>query len=137
MRNFALQDLGCLKKISFIWRSFKERLFVTAFTIILISLLPAGCGKPGMEGIILEVNEHGIKLATELSPDEYEEIKNESVSNIQNEDVHGDTYRGLIDLTYDHTDEFSKGDEVEVWIDGDIMASYPHKAKAEKISVKE
>lgn len=114
-----------------------KRLFSTAFTIILISLSLVGCSKPSIEGIILEVNEHGVKLATELSLEEYEDIKNESVSKIQNEDVHGDTYRGLIDLTYKDTDGLSKGDEVEVWIDGDIMASYPEKAEAKKISVKE
>lgn len=114
-----------------------KRLFSTAFTIILISLSLAGCSKPSMEGIILEVNEHGVKLATELSLEEYEDIKHESVSNIQNEDVHGDTYRGLIDLTYKDTGGLSKGDEVEVWIDGGIMESYPLQAKARKISVKE
>ena len=111
--------------------------FPKAFIVLLISFSLAGCGKPSMEGIILEINEHGIKLATELSLAEYEEIKNKSVSDIQNEDIHGDTYRGLMDLTYDNTDKFNKGDEVEVWIDGDIMGSYPSKAKARKISVKE
>lgn len=114
-----------------------KRLFSTAFTIILISLSLAGCSKPSVEGIILEVNEHGVKLATELSLEEYENIKNESVSKIQNEDVHGDTSLGLIDLAFKDTEGFGKGDEVEVWIDGDIMASYPAKAKAKKISVKE
>src|SRR5699024_3147901 len=103
---------------------------------LLISFSLVGCGNADMEGIVLEVNENGIKLATEMSPDEYEEIKNKSVSNIQNEDVNGDTYRGLIDLNYDHTDKLSKGDEVEIWIDGDIRESYPLGATAKKISVK-
>lgn len=114
-----------------------KKTFLKASIVLLLSVSLTGCGKPNMKGIVLEVNEYGIKLATELSPDEYEEIKNESVSDIQNEDVHGDTYRGLIDLTYDHTDELSKGDEVEVWIDGDIMESYPGKAQAKKITKKE
>ncbi|MEJ8777192.1 DUF3221 domain-containing protein [Pseudogracilibacillus sp. ICA-222130] len=114
-----------------------KRLFSTAFTIILLSLSLVGCSKPSIEGIILEVNEHGIKLATELSSEEYEEIENIPVSDIQNEDVQGNTYRGLIDLTYKDTGGLSKGDKVEVWIDGDIMESYPEKAKAKKISVKE
>ncbi|MEN1970554.1 DUF3221 domain-containing protein [Lentibacillus sp. N15] len=114
-----------------------KRIFFHIFAVILISFSLAGCGTPNMEGIILEVNKRGIKLATELSPEEYEEMKNESVSKIQNEDIYGDTYRGLIDLTYDNTDGFRKGDEVEVWIDGDIMESYPSKAKAKKVSLKE
>lgn len=115
-----------------------KKSFLTPFIVILISIiLLVGCSEADMEGIVLEVNEYGIKLATELSPDEYEEIKNEPVSNIQNEDVNGDTYRGLIDLNYDHTCELSKGDAVAVWIDGDIMEIYPLRATAKKISKKE
>lgn len=102
----------------------------------IIKCLTYRCGNPNIEGIVLKVNEDGVKLATELSPAEYEKIKNESVSDIQNEDVNGNTYRGLIDLNYEHTDKLSKGDEVEVWIEGDIMTSYSSKAKAKKISKK-
>src|SRR5699024_8011553 len=90
---------------------------------ILFGFLLVGCGDADMEGIVLETTENDVKVATELSPDEYEEIKDKLVSQIQNEDVHGDAYRGLIDLTYDHTDKFSKGDEVDIWIDGYIRES--------------
>lgn len=116
-----------------------KKLFTTAWTMILVSLFLASCGQqePDMEGIILEVSEHGVKLAKELSLEEYEDIKNDPVSKIQNEDVYGDTYRGLIDLTYEDTGGLNKGDEVEVWIDGGIMESYPEKAEARKILVKE
>lgn len=104
--------------------------------IILFSVSLAGCGDADMEGIVLKTTENYIQVATELSPDEYEEIKDKSASQIQDEDVLGDTYRGLIDLTYDSPEKFSKGDEVEIWIDGDIRESYPLGATAKKISVK-
>lgn len=96
-----------------------------------------GCGKADMEGIILEVTENEILLSKNISPDEYEKIKNDPVSKIQNEDVQGKRVSlGLIDLTYDNTDELSKGDEVKVWINGDILESYPAQAKAKKILIK-
>src|SRR5690625_4787332 len=91
-----------------------------------------------MEGIVLDINERGIKLARNLSLDEYEEIKNESVTKLHNEDVMGERESlGLIDLIYENQNEFNKGDEVEVWIDGDIMETYPERAKAKKIEVKQ
>ncbi|MGO1470610.1 MAG: DUF3221 domain-containing protein [Tissierella sp.] len=49
----------------------------------------------------------------------------------------GDAYYGLIYLSYDKAGKFSKGNEVEIWIDGAIMESYPSQAKARKISHKE
>ncbi len=113
----------------------KKAIFVLVI-ITLFSVSLVGCGDADMEGIVLETTENYIKVATELSPDEYEEIKDKSAGQIQDEDVLGDTYRGLIDLTYDNTDKFSKGDEVEIWIDGDIRESYPLGATAKKISVK-
>lgn len=91
-----------------------------------------------MEGIILDINERGIKLARNLSPDDYEEIKSESVTKLQNEDVMGERESlGLIDLIYENENKLNKGDQVRVWIDGDILETYPERAKANKIVVKE
>jgi len=112
----------------------KRAMFI--LIIILFSVLLAGCGDADMEGIVLETTENYIKVATELTSEEYEEIKDKSASQIQEEDVHGNSYRGLIDLTYENATKFNKGDEVEIWIDGDIMESYPLGATAKKISVK-
>ncbi|WP_219375808.1 DUF3221 domain-containing protein [Bacillus mycoides] len=85
-----------------------------------------------MEGIILEVTENKILLSENLSLDKYEDIKDKSISEIQEEE------RGipLISLAYDNTEELSKGDEVKEWIDGDVFASYPEQAKAKKIQFK-
>lgn len=95
-------------------------------------------GKADMEGIVLDIGEGGIKLARNLSPDEYEEIKNEPVTKLHNEYVEGvRASLRLIDLIYENENEFSKGDEVEVWIDGDIMEIIPERAKAKKIVVKQ
>lgn len=109
---------------------------LTVFISIIISLSLIGCSKPDRDGIVLEVTENQILLAEELSPEEYEKIKDKPASEIQNEDVLGDAYYGLIYLTYDNAEKFSKGDEVEVWIDGDIMESYPAQAEAKKIEHK-
>ncbi len=111
----------------------KNGKLLLSIIFLFIGILLTSCSKPDMEGIVLEVNKNYIQVATELSLDEYEEIKDKSALEIQNEDVLGDTYRGLIDLTYEHTDEFSKGDEVEIWIDGGIRESYPSGADAKKI----
>lgn len=114
----------------------KKLVFVLVIITIFGGLL-VGCGHPDMKGIVLEVNDEEIKLAEGLSIDKYEEIKDESVKALQNEDVAGERESlKLIDITYDHAEDFSKGDEVEVWIDGDIMSSYPGKADAKKISKK-
>ena len=90
-----------------------------------------------MEGIVIRTEEKYVQIATELSLDEYEEIKHKSAEQIQDEDVLGDTYRGLINLTYDNPEKFNKGDEVKVWIDGGIRESYPAGADAKKIEVTE
>ncbi|UOQ83551.1 DUF3221 domain-containing protein [Gracilibacillus salinarum] len=109
-----------------------KRKLITAFTVILFSISIAGCGNADMEGIILEVTENEIVLSKNLSLDKYEEIQDKSISEIQEEE------KGisLIFLTYDHAEEWSKGDEVKVWIDGDVLASYPEQAKAKKVQSK-
>lgn len=114
-----------------------KKLWSSAFAFLLMILLLTGCGEADMKGIILEVRENGVLLSENLSQDEYEKIKNKPVSTLQNEDVHGkrESLR-LIELSYDDTDEFSKGDQVEVWIDGDILMSYPGQAQARRMSIK-
>lgn len=113
------------------------------FFVSLIALLGAsltgcslGSGKPDTEGIILEANENGVLLAQNLSADEYENIKDKSVDEIQNEDESESADPDLMDVIYEDADQFSKGDEVDVWIDGDIFDSDPPQADAKKISKK-
>jgi len=113
-----------------------KKVIFTLVIFILFSVSLAGCGDSDMEGIVLEANENYIKVATELSSGEYEKMKDKSASEIQDEDVHGDAFYGLVDVTYDHAEKFSKGDEVKIWIDGDVRESYPLGATAKKISLK-
>ncbi|MDL4841967.1 hypothetical protein [Aquibacillus rhizosphaerae] len=75
-----------------------KRKFFIAFTMIFLSISLAGCGKAGMEGIILEVTENEILLSENLSQDKYEDIKNKSISEIQG--------IPLIYLAYDNTEEW-------------------------------
>src|SRR5699024_8111274 len=105
-----------------------KRLILLGF---LLNMLLVGCGTPEMEGIILEVDDNGsIMLAINLSREAYEEIKEESPTTLQNETVAGEHDLDLIHLTYEHTDELQKGDVVEVWLDGDVMTSFPPQAEA-------
>ncbi|MDQ0232672.1 DUF3221 domain-containing protein [Metabacillus malikii] len=105
----------------------KKILFITLMVIISSSLV--ACGKEDMRGIILEVTENEVLLSKNLPQEKYEEIKDKSISQILDEE------KGmpLISLDVKKTDEWSKGDEVRVWIDGNILASYPEQAKATKI----
>lgn len=113
----------------------KDRKIFLALLILLVSISLISCSKPDMEGIVIRTEEKYVQIATKLSIDEYREIKD--LSKIQEEDVFGDTNRGLIDLTYDNPEEFNQGDQVEVWIDGNIRESYPGRANAKKIKHKE
>lgn len=85
-----------------------------------------------MEGIILEVTEKEILFFENLSRDKYEEIKNVPIATLLEQEKR----TSFIYLTYDGTEAFSVGDEVAVWIDGDILLSYPGQAKAKKIELK-
>src|SRR5690625_4498013 len=109
-----------------------KRGLVIAVTLIVISISLAGGGKASMEGIILEVAESEIVLSENLSCDKYGEFKNKSSTGIQEEEKS----IPLSYLAYDNIEEWSKGDEVKVWIDGDVLASYPEQAKAKKIQLK-
>ena len=115
---------------------FMKKAMLALIIIILSSVSLSGCGDADMEGIVLTTTENYVQVATELSTDDFEEIKDKPAGQIQDEDVLGDTYRGLINLTYDNPEKFSKGDEVDIWIDGDIRESYPSGATAKKISLK-
>lgn len=112
--------------------------YLILFVVLLANLFLTNCGPTGnadFNGIIIKTTESQILLATELSFKEYEEIKDLPASEIQNADVLGDAYYGLINITYHDTDGFSPGDHVEVWIDGEILESYPLQAKAKRVSL--
>jgi len=50
--------------------------------------------------------------------------------------VKGKKELGLITLRYEDMDKINKGDEVDVWIGGDIRESYPPRADAKKVPKK-
>lgn len=114
-----------------------KRVFFKLFIVLLLSVSLVACGNADMHGIVLDTSEGGLTLARELTPDEYEEIKDISPTKLHNEDVEGKRDLGLITLSYEDMGEINKGDEVDVWIGGDIMESYPPQADAKKVSVRE
>ena len=101
--------------------------------LVLLNLSLSACSKPDIEGIVLDTTEKEVLVGKELTSKQYEEIKDQTTAQIQEEDVLGDAYRGLIYLSYDHPEEFNQGDRVEVWIEGYISESYPESAHAKKI----
>ena len=112
--------------------------YLIIFIILLANLfltIRGHAGKADFNGIIIKTTENQILLATNLSLKEYEEIKELPASEIQNADVLGDAHYGLIDLTYYDTVNFSPGDHVEVWIDGDVLESYPLQVEAKRVSL--
>lgn len=114
-----------------------KRLILLTFTTSILTVFLTACGEADMEGIILDIDEERITLAQNLTPKEYEEIKDKSGKTLQNEDVAGERDRlNLLILTYDDVDKLQIGDEVNAWIDGEIMLSYPGQANAKKIKVK-
>lgn len=114
-----------------------RRLIFTSFIAISLTFILAACGEADIEGIIIDSDEEQITLAQNLSPEEYEEIEAKSEKKIQNDDVilEKNDYN-LIILIYGETEKFNKGDEVEAWIEDEVMASYPGQAKAKKIRLK-
>lgn len=110
--------------------------YLVIFVVILANLSLTSCGNADIDGIVIKANSNHVLLATELSLAEYEEIKGLPASQIQNSDVLGDVYYGLIDLAYEDAASFTPGDQVEVWFDGEVMESYPLQATARRISLK-
>ncbi|MCM3666555.1 YobA family protein [Mesobacillus subterraneus] len=107
------------------------KFFFLIIIVLLVSL--GGCAKAqdSGEGFILEVNDHSILVAQNISLAKYNELKD--VSSKALIDQGG---LELIWLTYGTTDEFQKGDHVVFWIDGGVRESYPEQADAKKVERK-
>ncbi|MFD1039419.1 YobA family protein [Virgibacillus byunsanensis] len=98
-------------------------MFVLIFTV--------ACSEPDIEGYIIEIDEQRLLVAEDISIEKYEEIKDKTVNEIDRLSGH----ISLINLSYDDSSTFEKGDNVRVWIDGGIDESYPAQAGAKKIEV--
>ncbi|WP_228552273.1 DUF3221 domain-containing protein [Gracilibacillus salitolerans] len=106
------------------------------FILLAIVILMAGCSElsdPDIEGYILEVNEQRLLVMEDVSLEEYEEMKDKTVSEIDKESE----YINLIYLSYDDVSDFEKGDHVNVWLDGGVDHSYPSQAAAKNIVANE
>jgi hypothetical protein len=92
---------------------------------IIIVLFLGGCGDADMEGVILEVGEESDLLFSEgMTEEAYEGLKDKKYNERVEENI------SLIMLHYTGDLSFSEGDVVEVWIDGEILTSYPGRADA-------
>jgi hypothetical protein len=106
--------------------------FFFLFSIVLLVNL-VGCAKTqdSREGFVLEVNDHSILVAQNISLVRYKELQD-----VSSEALIDQGGLELIWLTYEKADEFQKGDHVVFWIDGGVRESYPEQADAKKIERK-
>src|SRR5690625_6667994 len=112
----------------------RSPLFVRS--LLVLSILLFGCGsntnsRVDITGYVLQGEDGRVLVAENVSLEEFEDIKDQSIS-----DLDGKNDVELVYISYDHTGIFEKGDEIEAWVDG-IDESYPAQAAGVKISVKE
>lgn len=103
--------------------------------VLFVSALLGACtddadSNPDNEGFVLKIEEDRVLVAKDISSEEYNEVKDKTVSEFEGPDE-----VPLIYLSYDDANKFDKGDEVEFWIDGGVNDSYPQQAGAKKISL--
>jgi hypothetical protein len=98
---------------------------------IILSFAIVGCSGIQTEGYVLEVEENRILIAEKITEEDYQAIKDKTISEINEENI------SLIYFSYDDLEEIQEGNKVEVWFDGNIATSYPAQAGATKIDVKE
>ncbi|MBD8067801.1 DUF3221 domain-containing protein [Bacillus sp. PS06] len=82
-----------------------------------------------VKGYIIELTEQSILVATNITEEQFNEVKDMSSSEILTQNLR------LISIRLSDTASFRKGDKVEVSIDGEIAESYPEQAKAKKIKL--
>jgi uncharacterized protein YcfL len=97
--------------------------------VIILSFALVGCSGIQTEGYVLEVEENRILVAEKITEEEYESIKDKSISEIDEERI------SLIYFSYDDKEKINVGDKVEVWFDGNMATSYPAQAGATKIEI--
>lgn len=115
------------------WRS---RMNIRVHVILLIfSLFIGGCsilqGEPDIEGYVIEVYENELLVVRNVSFEEFEAIQE-----IPSEDIHNYNL-SLIYIKYEDAKDFESGNEIDIWLDGGILLSYPEQAIAKKIESKE
>jgi uncharacterized protein YcfL len=97
--------------------------------VIILSFALVGCSGIQTEGYVLEVEENRILVAEKITEEEYESIKDKSISEIDEDRI------SLIYFSYDDKEKINVGDKVEVWFDGNMATSYPAQAGATKIEI--
>jgi PBP1b-binding outer membrane lipoprotein LpoB len=99
--------------------------------VIILHFALVGCSGIQTEGYVLVVEENRILVAEKITEEEYESIKDKSISEIDEERI------SLIYFSYGDKEKINVGDKVKVWFDGNMATSYPAQAGATKIEIKE
>ncbi|WP_407268267.1 DUF3221 domain-containing protein [Radiobacillus sp. PE A8.2] len=106
--------------------------------VLILSTLLGGCSEdfsesktPDIKGCIYKVDEKKMLVIQDISKEIFDEIKDLPMDQIKEDNR-------LIQLSYNDSQSFHKGDLVEVWLEGDeIMTTNPALAPAKKIKLKE
>ncbi|WP_456279001.1 DUF3221 domain-containing protein [Bacillus sp. AK128] len=107
-----------------------------SLVLLLFGSIISGCSveksksnHPDTTGYILEVEGNRMLLAERITSKEFDEIKDTPLEELVNKE---NLY--LIYITYDDVKDFNKGNEIDIWLEGEeIEASNPGQAKAEKV----
>ena len=106
-------------------------LIVFCFALVGCSEISKTTKQEQTEGYIIEIEENRILVAEDITSDEYEAIKDKSISELNEEGI------SLIYFSNDDISNLQVGNKVEIWFDGNMATSYPGQAGATKIEVKE
>ena len=113
----------------------KKSGLLLAFFLLSFSLF-ACSSQADIKGVILSVEADKILLSQNLTPNDYQMLKDKTASKLRNADLDGSgPYLNLIDLTYKKNHKFSEGDYVKVWLAGPVLESYPSQGQAKKIEI--
>lgn len=112
----------------------KKKTFIPLFALLLFLV---GCQKePDVQAFVLDSSESQLFVATEMTKDMFDEVKELSTDDIIIKEMDDDdVYYGLIWLNTKKATSFEKGDQVNIWMDDAIMQSYPPQGNATKIQL--
>lgn len=101
--------------------------------LLAISILLTACldgrAKPNFQAFTHEITEDYVLVVYNIKKEEFDEVKDKSRDELM------DLGHSIIELSYSGEKDFVEGDQISVWIDGEIEDSYPQRGKASKLEL--
>jgi len=95
-------------------------------TLVLSACL-GGAVKPNFQGFAYEIEKDRVLVVYNVTREEFDEVAEKSLDEIM------DLGHSLLDLEYSGEKDFIEGDQISIWIDGEVQDSYPQQAKASNL----